>query len=156
MLQALGTKRFRFLQKKSKKISCLCTFKRTCHTQDLSKNTQLLANVNYSCLCSLHFCLEPCGMESSQMPLPGCWIYDTYFFKDKFKALNTLLNSAEYTITRKREFLFPCLQILLEHSTRWTLCNHQYPTQPLCGVRSSWEGWARIFKRMITLFLLGS
>jgi hypothetical protein len=36
----------------------------------------------------------------------------TYLFKNKFKALNTLLKSAEYTITRKRLFLFPCLKIL--------------------------------------------
>ncbi len=70
------------------------------------------------------------------MPLPGSWIYATYLFKNKFKALNTLLNSAEYTITRNRICLFPCLKILLGHSNRWTLCNHH---EPSCGVCSSWE-----------------
>ena len=76
-------------------------------------------------------------MEGRQMPMPGSWIYATYLFENKFKALHTLLNSAEYTITRKRVFLFPCLKILLGHSNRLTLCN---PHQPSCGVRSSWEG----------------
>ncbi len=50
------------------------------------------------------------------MPLLGSWIYATFLFKNKFKDLNKLLNSAEYTITRKRVFLFAWL---------WTLCNHQ-------------------------------
>ncbi len=135
-------------------------------------------DVYHQCQAMSELCLDPCGMESSLMPFPGCWIYAAYFLKDKFKALNTLLNSAEYTITRKSVFLFPCPQTLLEHSNRWTLCDHQKPTQLRCGVRSSWEGWARIFKRlwspgidskewippayvawragMITLFLLGS
>jgi hypothetical protein len=40
-----------------------------------------------------------------------------------FKASNTLLNSAEYTPTRERVFLLPCLKILLGHSNRWTQCN---------------------------------
>jgi hypothetical protein len=48
------------------------------------------------------------GMEISQMPLPGSWIY-----LEVFKTLNTLWNSAEYTITRGKVFLFPCLKILL-------------------------------------------
>ncbi len=39
-----------------------------------------------------------------------------FLFKNKFKDLNKFLNSAEYIITRKREFLFAWL---------WTLCNHQ-------------------------------
>jgi hypothetical protein len=59
------------------------------------------------------------------------------YLKIKFKALHTLLNSAEYTITRKRVFLFPCLKFLLGLSNRWTLC---HPHQPSCGVCSSWEG----------------
>ena len=50
---------------------------------------------------------------------------------------HTLLNRAEYTITRKRVFLFPCLKILLGRSNRWTLC---HPHHPSCGVRSSWDG----------------
>jgi hypothetical protein len=49
------------------------------------------------------------------MPLPDSWISATYLFKNKFKALNTLLNSAEHTITRGRVFVFPCQQILLGH-----------------------------------------
>jgi hypothetical protein len=48
--------------------------------------------------------------------LPGSWISAIYLFKNKFQALNTLLNSAEYTITRERVFLFPCLKILLGNS----------------------------------------
>jgi hypothetical protein len=36
------------------------------------------------------------------MPLPGSWI--TYLFKNKFKASNTLFNSAEYTLTMKEYF----------------------------------------------------
>ncbi len=84
--------------------------------------SSLQATVNCSCLCSLHFVMlitnaQPCqnsvqnlcGMQSSQMPLPGSWISAPYF-KNKQKALNTLLNSAEYTITRERVFLLPCLQ----------------------------------------------
>jgi len=60
-----------------------------------------------------------------------------YLFKNKWKALNTLFNSAEHTITRERVFLFPCLKVLLGHSNRWTLCNHH---EPSCGIRSSLEG----------------
>jgi hypothetical protein len=41
-------------------------------------------------------------MESSQIPLPGSLIFATYLFK----ASNTLLNSTEYTITRKEKFSF--------------------------------------------------
>ncbi len=70
-------------------------------------------DVYHQCQAMSELCLDPCSMESSQMPLPGCWIYAAYLFKDKFKALNTLLNIAEYTITRKRVFCFhaykPCL-----------------------------------------------
>jgi len=51
-------------------------------------------------------------------------------------AINTLLNRAEYTITRDRVFLFPCLKIS-KHSNRWTQCNHH---EPSCGVHSCWEG----------------
>ncbi len=111
--------------------------KRARLTQGLSKTAQLQATVNYSCLCSLHFVIlntyakqcqnsvyNLCGMEGIQMPLPGSWIYATDLLKSKFKALNTLLHSAEYTISRKRVFLFQCLKILLGHSSRWTLCNH--------------------------------
>ncbi len=69
-----------------------------------------------------------CGLESSQMPKPGSWIFAVCLFKTNFKALNTLSNSAEYTITRKRVILFPCLKILLGHSNRCTQCDHQEPS----------------------------
>jgi hypothetical protein len=49
-------------------------------------------------------------MENSQMPLPDSWISATSLFKNKFKA--------EYTGTRERVFLFPCLKIGLGHSNR--------------------------------------
>ncbi len=52
-----------------------------------------------------------------QMPLPGSWITATYLYINKLKALNALLNSAEYTITRKREFLFPSLKICQDTAT---------------------------------------
>jgi hypothetical protein len=58
------------------------------------------------------------------------------YLKIRFKALNTIINGAEYTITRKRVFLFPCLKTLLRHSIRWTLCNHH---EPSCGLRYCWE-----------------
>jgi hypothetical protein len=50
------------------------------------------------------------------MPLSGSWISATYLFKNKLKALNTLLNSAEHTITSERVFLFPCLKNMLGQS----------------------------------------
>jgi hypothetical protein len=50
--------------------------------------------------------VELCGMENSLMPMPASWISATYLFKNKFKALNTLLNIAECTITRERIFFF--------------------------------------------------
>jgi hypothetical protein len=73
-------------------------------------------------------------MESSQTPLPETWISATHLYENKFKALNTLLNSAEYTKTRERVLFFPCLKILLGHNNVWTQRNHQ---EPSCGVRSS-------------------
>jgi hypothetical protein len=36
-------------------LHCDGKLKRSCHTQGFSKNAQLQATVNYSCLCSLHF-----------------------------------------------------------------------------------------------------
>jgi hypothetical protein len=54
--------------------------------------------------------------------------------ENKFKALNTLLYSAEYTITREKGYFWSCLKILLGHSNRFTQCNHH---EPSCGVRSS-------------------
>ncbi len=75
------------------------------------------------------------GMESSQMPFPGSWIYAKYLFKNKFKALNTLLNSAEYTkVYNKEKSIFVSL---LGYSNMWTLCNHH---EPSWSVRSNWEG----------------
>jgi hypothetical protein len=50
------------------------------------------------------------------MPLSGSWISAKYLFKNKFKALNILLNSVKDTITSERVFLFACLKILLGHS----------------------------------------
>ncbi len=49
---------------------------------------------------------ELCVMETSLIQLPGSWIYATYSnyekcFKNKFKALNSLLTSAEYTKEKK-------------------------------------------------------
>jgi hypothetical protein len=70
-------------------------------------------------------------MESSQMSLPDSWISATYSFKNKFKA--------EYTVTRERVLLLPCLKSCFRHSNRWTQCNHH---EPSCGVHSSWEGRA--------------
>jgi hypothetical protein len=57
------------------------------------------------------------------------WISSTYLSKNNVKALNTLLNSADYTITREGVFLFPWLKILLGQKQWWTQwwC---------CGVRS--------------------
>jgi hypothetical protein len=42
-----------------------------------------------------------------------------------------------HAIYYNKEFLFPCLKILLGHSNRWTLRNRH---EPSCGVCSSWEG----------------
>ncbi len=89
-------------------------------------------DINHQCQAMSELCAEPLwygGQTDAIAMLHICF---------KFKALHTLLNSAEYTITSKRSFfLFPCIKILLGHSNRWTLCN---PHQPSCSVRSSWEG----------------
>jgi hypothetical protein len=50
------------------------------------------------------------------MLLPGSWISATCLFKNKLKALNTLLNSAKYTKTREREVLLSSKKNLA-----WTL-----------------------------------
>jgi hypothetical protein len=112
-------------------------------------NICLQDTVNCSYLCSLHFVmlitnakprqnsvLNPCDMESSQMPLPGSSISATYLFKNKLRALNTLLKRAEYNIISERAFLFPCLKTLHGHSNRWTLSNHHKPS---CGLLSSFS-----------------
>ncbi len=44
-------------------------------------------------------CVEPLWYVRSHIPLPSSWIYATYSLKNKFKALNNLLNNAEYIIT---------------------------------------------------------
>jgi hypothetical protein len=49
------------------------------------------------------------------MLLPGSSISATYLFKNKFKALNTLINSAEYTIKQEKVFLILCLKFLIGH-----------------------------------------
>ena len=49
------------------------------------------------------------------MPLPGSRISATYLFKNKLKALNTLINSAEYTIKQETVFLILGLKVLLGH-----------------------------------------
>ncbi len=67
----------------------------------------------------------------------------TIYFKNKFQALNTLLKSAEYTITRKRVFLFPCLKSCLDTATGGLcVCNYH---EPSCGVQSSWKGKLFLF-----------
>jgi hypothetical protein len=48
---------------------------------------------------------ELCGMKSTRMPLPGSRIFATYFF-NMFKPSNTLLNTTEFPITRKKYFGF--------------------------------------------------
>ncbi len=50
------------------------------------------------------------------MTLPGSRISATYLFKNKLKALNTLINSAEYTIKQEKVFFILCLKILLGQS----------------------------------------
>jgi hypothetical protein len=52
-------------------------------------------------------------MCKTSLQLPGSWISAIYLFKTKFKALNTSLNSARYTIIRERVFLFPYIKIVL-------------------------------------------
>ncbi len=98
-----------------------------CHTQGLSKKAQLSSTFNCSCLCSLRFVMSMPNtktFQNSVEPLqygeqPNA-ITITYLFKNKFKASNTLLNSAEYTITTERVFLFSCVKIVLGHSNGWT------------------------------------
>jgi hypothetical protein len=50
------------------------------------------------------FLIELFVIKSSRMTLPGSWVSAADFFI-KFHASNTLLNSVEYTITRKDSFL---------------------------------------------------
>ncbi len=54
--------------------------------------------VNRQC----QLCVEPPWYEEQ----PGSSISATYLFKNKLRALNTLLNSDEYNITRERVFYF--------------------------------------------------
>ncbi len=42
--------------------------------------------------------------------------YATYFFKIKFKAFNTLLNSAEHNMKRKRVHIF----VVMPKNLAWT------------------------------------
>jgi hypothetical protein len=50
-------------------------------------------------------------MENCRMPLPGSWISATYLVK----KISTKLYSAEYTITREKVFLFPCVAETQQH-----------------------------------------
>ncbi len=52
------------------------------------------------------------------------------YLKISLKLLIIFINCPEYTITRERIFLFPCLKILHGHSNWWTQCNHR---EPVCG-----------------------
>jgi hypothetical protein len=93
------------------KCFALVKLKKFCHTQDLSKNDQLQASVNCSCLCSLHFLMVITNAKACQSfvkkPLWNKEQPNTiarhlgFLFNNKFKAFNTLLNSAEYNITWK-------------------------------------------------------
>jgi hypothetical protein len=91
--------------------------------------------------------LNLCGMESSQMLLPGIWISSTYLFKNKFKPSNTYI-IRYHNKGRERVFLFPCLKLLLGHSNRWTQCYHH---EPSCGVRSSKERRLTTFVSLLPL-----
>ncbi len=95
----------------------------------------ILYNVNHQTMPSnvRTLCRTSVVWIAAKCHLLGSWISATYFYKISWK----LLNCAEYIITRKRVYLFPCLKILLRHSNMWTQCNHH---EPSCGVRSSWEG----------------
>ncbi len=83
------------------------------------------------CQAMLELCVEPLWYGEQENAIAR--ISDTYLFENMFRALNTILNIAEYIITRERVFLFPCLKILLRHCNRWTQRNHDLS----CGECSS-------------------
>jgi hypothetical protein len=74
------------------------------------------------------------------MPLSGSWISVTYLFKNKLIALNSLLYSAECTITREKEhFCFHGLKSCLDKNSgglNVTIAS-QAVVLSECGVRSS-------------------
>jgi hypothetical protein len=69
----------------------------------------------------------------------------------KFKSLNSLLNSPEYTVTWKGVFLIPCIKILLRHSNRWTQNNHHGPS---CMVYAPAEKAKKLLLFLLYPFLL--
>ncbi len=92
--------------------------KRACHTEGLSQKCSAASycqlqlhlfftfcDVNHQCPAVSELCVKPLWYgEQLKMPLPGSWTYATYLFKNKFKALNALLNSPEYTIKIGKEY----------------------------------------------------
>ncbi len=124
----------------------------------LRRNAQRQATVNRSCICPFHDVIEiinakpqPCQnsvknfvvQRTAKFHCQAAGFLLTYLYKNNFKALNTLVNSAEYTKTRKSVFSFPCLKILLGQKQQWcTKCHHQEPsccvqTLQLRGYRNS-------------------
>jgi hypothetical protein len=69
--------------------------------------------VNHQCQAMSELCRPSVVWRAAKC---HCQDFCYIFKKNKFKALNTLLNSAKYIIKRERVFLFLCLQILLGHS----------------------------------------
>ncbi len=67
--------------------------------------------------------------------------------KSKFTASNTLLNSAEYSIIRKRAFSLP--NLLARKQQQWR--TEKLPLQKNISVRSSYEGQARTFSSSLCL-----
>ncbi len=72
-------------------------------------------DVNHQGQAMSELCVEPLIYEDQPNAIAS-WVYATDLFKNKFKALNALLNRAQYTITRDRVFLFPCLKISKQSS----------------------------------------
>ncbi len=112
---------------------------------------QLQATVSCSCICTLHDVMEITYAKQCQNSVKNsvvwesCWMPSScscisaisIYLKNKWKALNTLFVSAEYTITREEYFCFHALKSCLDIETRWTQCNHR---EQSCSVLSSWEG----------------
>jgi hypothetical protein len=81
-------------------------------------NCNFLCDVNHQCQTMSELCVEP--LWYGEQPIAIARQLDSliYLYTNKFKALNTLLNSAEYTIKREKVFLFLCPKLLLGHSNR--------------------------------------
>ncbi len=61
------------------------------------------------------------GVQQNAIARQQDFCYICNYLKIKFKALNTLINSAEYTIKQEKVFLILCLKILLGHINRGEL-----------------------------------